>query len=400
MRGVDTNNKLLSLESLRGLAAFIVVLFHFVASFFPAIFGEKFGVLAHSDYEWLVRETPLRIMVNGDFAVTIFFVLSGFVLAYSFFKRKSDLVASVVKRYFRLMPVVLGSVLLAYAIYSFNLFFNVEAGSITGSGYLSGLWPASLNVNPIMAIFEGLAGVFMVMPTSVSFNPVLWTIFYEFGGSILVFSIIALLKRDTRRFFVYIFLVMAFIGTAYAGFIIGLILADLYVNKHRAFSVLKTLAVPYKIIALIATVYLASFPSQGTLENLPWAFKPLLFTNGYTTNWHMLYLVSATIMIVLLLSSKRLDRLFSLRPLVYLGSLSYSLYAVHFLVMGSVATFVFVNLIQHFSYNQAALITFGIYILSSFLVAEVFRRWLDRPSIILSRNVAQRMVVQRRSIKD
>lgn len=98
--------KILALESLRGLAALIVVFCHIASGFYPAMVIGPVAAKAHSSFEKFVLSTPLNMFINGSFAVTCFFVLSGFVLSYGYFSRSTDLVAASIKRYFRLVPVV------------------------------------------------------------------------------------------------------------------------------------------------------------------------------------------------------------------------------------------------------------------------------------------------------
>jgi len=64
-----------ALDSLRGLAALSVVLSHI----YRALFGTKLGT-ALAPY---LDRTPLQVLVNGEGAVLLFFVLSGLVLALS-----------------------------------------------------------------------------------------------------------------------------------------------------------------------------------------------------------------------------------------------------------------------------------------------------------------------------
>jgi len=86
--------KLTYLESLRGLAALAVVFNHLAIAFYPALF---FGPSAPSHtgraLEAAISGTPLNLLYNGAFSVSIFFVLSGFVLSYGFFRDRSATVA-------------------------------------------------------------------------------------------------------------------------------------------------------------------------------------------------------------------------------------------------------------------------------------------------------------------
>ena len=74
-------------------------------------------------------------MINGTGAVIVFFVLSGYVLSLK--GRRPDAVSAILdtalKRWLRLMPLVLMSVLLSYALFNLGLFFHEDAGRLSGS---------------------------------------------------------------------------------------------------------------------------------------------------------------------------------------------------------------------------------------------------------------------------
>lgn len=83
-----------SLDGLRGLAAFIVVMHHCAATYFGMPFPN-----------W-IRYTPLRLLTDGRAAVLVFFVLSGFVLYLSLQKglESRRYWPYLAKRFMRLYP--------------------------------------------------------------------------------------------------------------------------------------------------------------------------------------------------------------------------------------------------------------------------------------------------------
>ena len=87
------------LDGLRGCAALIVVFAHFCQMFLPAVFSPK--DLNHNLGEQWFATTPLNILVHGQMAVSIFFVLSGIVLSAPFFKSKNShwYLSAALKRY-------------------------------------------------------------------------------------------------------------------------------------------------------------------------------------------------------------------------------------------------------------------------------------------------------------
>jgi peptidoglycan/LPS O-acetylase OafA/YrhL len=76
-------DRLVVLDSIRGLAAFIVVIHHCLLTqpAFCEFFFSSWRVKASTGPQWLLFDTPLRLLWGGSEAVTLFYILSGLVLA-------------------------------------------------------------------------------------------------------------------------------------------------------------------------------------------------------------------------------------------------------------------------------------------------------------------------------
>jgi peptidoglycan/LPS O-acetylase OafA/YrhL len=321
----------------------------------------------------------------------IFFVLSGFVLSYGFFKRpeRFDFVHAIIKRYFRLTPIVLISILLAFVLLKLHLFFNTQADLMPTS------WKSD-NIGLLSALWQGIVGVYVTASDDFSLNSVLWTIYYEMIGSVLVFAILAMTGRDNRRGYVYGFLAIILIGTNFIGFLAGLILADIYHNRGRVYEIIANLSIFYKAIALMAAIYMGSFPPLRTAENLSRLQRPLLFLEDYALNQTIVHLAAAVIMLTLVLTSKRLNKTFELRPLVFLGSISYSMYAVHLLVLGSVGSLAYYIATRNgLPYNYCAAIAMAAYLPTALVVAVLMTKYVDKPAITLSRMASKWSFIKR-----
>ena len=72
-----TESKLVQLEALRGLAAFIVVAWHFLWAFDPA----RIGIVDGFDPSSALLGSVSFASIDGPAAVTLFFVLSGFAMS-------------------------------------------------------------------------------------------------------------------------------------------------------------------------------------------------------------------------------------------------------------------------------------------------------------------------------
>ena len=126
--------KLGYLEGIRGIAALIVVIWHYVLYFYPPLantgdmsFKEFFNYNTHEQILMLAAETPLCLFFHGQASVRLFFVLSAFVLTYKFFRTKNYeyLSAGAIKRYFRLLGPVVFSLFITYILVNLSLVSNV-----------------------------------------------------------------------------------------------------------------------------------------------------------------------------------------------------------------------------------------------------------------------------------
>lgn len=159
----------LVLDGLRGVAALVVLIFHFM--------------------EIVIPEPSQNPIMHGFLAVDFFFCLSGFVIAYAYADRLKQMSfkAFALRRLIRLHPlVVIGSVL-GLVVFLLNPFENLYAIY----GFFNTLWLflASVFVVPLPIVQERYFNLF-------NLNAPMWSLFWEYVMNI-VFALI--LFRLSRR---------------------------------------------------------------------------------------------------------------------------------------------------------------------------------------------------------
>lgn len=80
-----------------------------------------------------------------------------------------------------------------------------------------------------------------------------------------------------------------------------------------------------------------------------------------------------------------LQRLFTIAPIRFIGTISYPLYLIHLQLMGSVMSAIFKGLLGKLSYDAAALTSFLIYIVILIPLSYAGVFLVDRPSITVGR---------------
>jgi peptidoglycan/LPS O-acetylase OafA/YrhL len=381
------SHKLLYLESLRGLAELMVVATHFAGCFFPAITGGGQYPI-HEPLDLIFYSTPLIIFFDGNFAVCIFFVISGFVLTRSFFNsgRHEILAEGALKRYWRLMPPVALSVAIAFIMMRLHLFVNGPTAAITGSQGLAALWtfiPYTLG-----AVKQAFFDAFITGSVGdTSYNPVLWTMQYEFLGSFIVFGLSALIGRHAKRSWIYAVLILATWQTYFLGFAFGMILADLVSQERVRSWVARRGWMSWGSILLVGLL-LGGYPGSGSTAETVYRFVPNPF-DGPIAAIATYHSIAAILVVMSVVGWTRAQRVLNWRPFVILGRQSFSLYLLHLMVIASFSSYLFSQLIQSHGYRTSFVLMLIPSLLIIFTLSYLYTYWVDRPSIMWARRFAK-----------
>jgi len=369
--------KQIYIESIRGLAALVVVLTHFAVVFYPnAVDGSRYQ--AHEKWERLFWTTPLNLLVGGRFAVCVFFILSGYVLSLPYFganARDNDhLLAAVVKRPFRLGGMVVFSEVAAVILLLSGGFFNVTASLRTFSiPHFSSLWPHEL-VNFKTILMDLTARMFQ---SGLKYDVPLWTIEIELYGSILTFGFLLLFRNSRLRFLGYFLAIVCFHHTLYIGFIIGIGIADLANTFPNLLGSLRRGFITWPL--LLAGLLLGSFPYQadqwsglqGTI------YEPLGKLTFLAAGPSM---PGALLVFAAIFLSPHLQNLLSHSVFAFLGRISYSVYAVHFLVLGSFSCWLFLLLNDRLGYDASCAITGLLSLIVLIPLSYLLTKYIDEPA--------------------
>jgi peptidoglycan/LPS O-acetylase OafA/YrhL len=347
------------LDSLRGIAATMVVLNHFFLA-------------TNSTGR---REDLLRILVdpfqNGPAAVTLFFLLSGFVLSLPVWRGKPQSYSVyIVRRICRI-----------YVPYLFGLALSVLGASIYASHTVPGLtdwfyatWTGPINWALVLKHILFIGPSYNIR----EFNTAFWTLIIEMRVSIILPFFLLLLRRLS---FGGMWLVCAI------NLIIGYVTEPRFVRGFSALQILgcTSLFIAGAIVAravllqsshvsrifsrrLVALLSLATFLFAGYL-------RPSLHLLEFLTN--VLSAAGGLAMICVALYNRDLTSFLNTRILKFIGRVSYSLYLLH-------ATVLYVMF--HLFYGLLPkTIIFVLYIGASFLLAAISYRLIERPSMELGR---------------
>jgi peptidoglycan/LPS O-acetylase OafA/YrhL len=358
-----------SLQSMRGLAALTVLLGH--------------GMLLLN-----YRPAPAltSMFLQPSSAVLFFYVLSGYVLGESLKRSSGGLAARslgfAVKRLTRLLPVHWLAVLL-------------------GAGCYRLLWHKPIpQVNPWLGeMFDGWGSVTFeniranILGLTVSMNGALWSVQIEIFVIPALIVLVALSRRipiwsDAIVLGLLSALALVLIDGSLKGtpwgflgylncFYLGILLPKLAESARRVLA-----SGPVTIVAMLCLIM---GPLHGRM-GIPWSVKLLIDS----------FISAQIIGFVLNSDAPGVQRVLSLRPLVWLGNVSYSFYAYGNAILAVCALAVIAAVPPEWLAGgpKASLVivaSITITLLVSLPLAWISYRWVEIPFMNLGRRIAERL---------
>jgi peptidoglycan/LPS O-acetylase OafA/YrhL len=315
----DDTRRLQHLDGLRGIAALIVVVFHYLSAFVPTLTPDQ-----TANPYWL-SDTPLAVLFNGPFAVVVFFVLSGFVVSKAAHSH-DPLPLTIVLRYFRLTIPMLFSVLIAWLLLTAFPIEATKLASITGTPWLSKTFNGEI---PSLSQALGDSTYEVYLRGYSRFNNAIWTMRWELIGSVAIYMVYAFIPRAAyiSAAFIAVFFLLLWKGPPYyyEAFIFGALMQEAWThNKMR--SVAPKFAL---MTGLILGSQSAGFSHRYGFDFLPWILRP-----GETEG--MIYPIAAALVLYGCLMSVPVSRLLQLSPVLFLGRISFGTYLIHVPVLYTV----------------------------------------------------------------
>lgn len=319
-----------SLDGLRGVAALIVVVYHCLLVT-PTLWDQIAGRPVRNDVQWVLAYTPLRIIWAGGEAVWIFFVLSGFVLVRPYLAgRRVYAGRYYVRRALRLYVPFFGSFALAVAL---------RAARPDPSGHFNG-W---IFVHRLpTATGDAVRTLFLFAGDSTNYNDVWWSLRWEVWFSALLPVVVIGARRFRPHAGKVAIACLVALGVSNAGvttvhlfgfghdnpllylpmFGVGVALAmgeDRVRGflEHRSVRAIA-LATLGCVIALTSTVaLLAALQRPGLSVTPAWMIAGPIGVAG------------AGGLVALALCGAGVREVLATRPMVWLGTRSYTLYLIH-----------------------------------------------------------------------
>ena len=355
----DTRHRRLEyLDAIRGLAALTVVFNHYVYSF---------GNPSH-----FTRFFPLGVWWDGMAAVSMFFVLSGFVLSLRHFsanrttgEREFDYARFFVARVFRIWIPYLAAVLFCVALYRLRA-WQLHTTPAPGS-WLTGQWGQPLHFGIVLR--DAILMRIETHPTLI--NPS-WTLSIELVISLLLPVGIIIAERSSIWL---VFVSLLLFKSLHVNVFILHFAAGILLAKHSA-----GLRSP-RSKATLLIVFLLSIP----LYNI--RFIKLDTAWRTDTAW-IISGAGALGILWVITHSPRCQKALASAPLSHLGRVSYGLYLLHAPVLICLTPRILFWFGRFGWFGNWALGLIATLVCSLFL-AEGFYRWIEVPSIAAGKRLGR-----------
>lgn len=309
--------------------------------------------------------TPLRIWFDGFAAVTFFFVLSGFVLARSVQGTQIGFVSILqflARRIVRIWPpyvicIIIATLIFTAVIMTFRL---LEIHNLRLENFIETLSHSDLHAWKVIQWF-------LLLPVG-AVNPVVpqaWTLSLE-----ILFSLcIPLFVYFESKFKVNISLIGLLISLIFTGiyvhifpFCLGLLLAK-YENKIKDFSK------PVGGLILLIGLY---------FYTIGFGYQPFSIISNNIAIWHLTALGSGLI-ILAFVKLPTLQKISSSNILVSIGSMSYSIYLLHFFVVRNTMPFLLGHINNVFTPQISWYIGLATALFITLILSATFTKFIDLP---------------------
>ncbi len=366
--------RLASLDGLRGLAAFVVVVHHGALTL-PSL-AAQFLAPDPASPAWWLTHTPAYLVWAGREAVLVFFVLSGLVLALPRLAsgRTGGWSSYYRKRMLRLYVPVFAAVALAGLVLALVPRTPGAGWSWWMLAHTAPIGPTDLARDAVLVTGTGWA------------NSALWSLRYEVLFSLLLPVFVLAARRLAAPLWVSVPLVLAVTGgAAWAGaemvshltvFAVGVLLAGRMtvlsawaerVGRLRSSGLVWTALSGSALALLLSEVWVrmaVADPRYWELIGRPGA------------------VLGAALLVVCCLHAPGPRRLLSAPPFQWLGTVSFALYLVHEPIVVSVATVAGPT-------RTGVLLTLVVGTLGSLAAAALFHRVVEQPSTRLADRVGR-----------
>ncbi|HTN46653.1 MAG TPA: acyltransferase [Flavipsychrobacter sp.] len=340
------------LDAARGIAACMVMFYHYLGWKYPQNMAVKWS----------------HFIFNGSDAVSFFFVLSGFVLAFPYLhhSRSLDVGKFYVNRAYRIYPAF-------WVALALNAWFSMRKDFHNA--------PLETFFNTFIANKNGFWEEALLIRGRSRYLGLDWTLTIEIVMSFMIPYLIAMTfynKRLLLWFSVSTFLMGAIIGVFVMPFALGMI-ACLYFDEIQAPSFKQTKWYRYRVpILFLAFLF---FSIRHIDRIFPFGGKAMDILSLLQLDFFTFTAIGSFIFLVFIIHSKSTQRFLEHPVLLFLGKISYGIYLLHWVIVAAIFEY-WDPIVARFPSTKIAFITMlAVCVGLTITLATALYYWVELPFI-------------------
>lgn len=338
--------RLFWLDGIKGISCLCVFLHHFCLRYFPATFYGLEAASMANGVDLFLASSPLGLLINGNFFVHLYILISGYVISYQVIKlRSEDFGYFMLKRYLKLLIPL-------FVFFAFWFLLKV----------IENIGNPDLLKLSIKELYKGIYSLFLgiLFKGDIYLGSHFWMMNYIFLGGVIVGILSSLCwKYDSKKvMFLSLFCgVLVFIlfisqlSLHYATIFFGCALC--LFNKNYDLKLNKYVSILLFIIGLI----FAAFPTYLVPENF-YRFFLLPFDKHNAFSKYFWHSFSAVLIIFSVSKSEWLKKIFSNRLFQEFSKISFWVFIFHGIIISIIDKLLFAKLESDLNYLTLVLILF------------------------------------------
>ncbi len=387
------------IESIRGIAAFVVVFAHVVTALdSPPATGVPASLAGANPVVRALGTIAFWPLGTGRLPVAIFFVLSGMALSQGFLRGGGlgYLQSAAIRRYFRLMIPSLISVLFAYTLLQSGAMHNHDAAEIIKADGGQAPWidvAYSYNWTFEDTIREGTWNLFFSDQSAFAegrLNSVLWTMRPELLGSFIVFGFLAMFGRHASSAAIA-FGIAALL--ALAGFtMLALFPMGVCIALVRSQSPAYSLSIPMAAVLILVGLGLGGLYDYSGESKFR---LPVVHT--VVNSADAAPCLGAVFVVLGLIFTPAFCTALERRAFIGLGKISFGLYLCHVPIIMSAGCWFYVTARGEwgFAHGEAIAAVTALVMPLSVMGGWILYYVADKPSVIVGKWLANRVLTER-----
>lgn len=318
------NNRIVWLDGIKGISCLFIFFHHFCLLYFPAsIYGSEKPSLAYG-IDVFLSDSPLGLIINGNFFVHLFILISGYVITHQVISMKSEKIGSfILKRYLKLLFPI--------AVYSLFIIIPEIINCAGQQSFIKSV--LKVLYKTIDSLFIGV----LIRGNDLNLGGHLWMMNYIFVGSIYVGLIASLCWVYNPKKIIFlpitIVLLLYFVHTQtsihFATVFLG---CTLYLINYSYNPRVPKYLIP---LILIISLFLGAFPTILVPSNI-YKFALLPFDRNNSISKFLWHSISVFVIVLCIFSSEKLKSFFSKKIFIKLAGISLWVFLLHGVIISTI----------------------------------------------------------------